>query len=107
MHIVDHALLPVRSAGGVHTRQLAAWTSERQAMSLALHVLEPGARLALAPGRHAATITVVLAGCGKLLLDGAPQRVAAACTASVPAGMPHEWVNNGTEALHLLTLAGD
>lgn len=107
MHVVDHALLPAHSADGVHTRRLAAWTSGCQAMALTLHVLDPGARLLLAPGRQAATIVVVLAGCGKLLLDGGPQRVAASCTATVPAGVPQEWVNNGIEALRLLVLTAE
>lgn len=101
MHVVDHALLPLHSAEGVHSRRLARWALPDRVLAVDQHALDPGARWQPPSG----ALVLVLAGCGKLLVDGAPQRVAAPCSAAVPPGHAPEWVNNGTEALQLLVLA--
>ena len=67
------------------------------------HTLPPGA---LTPAqRHAGSwACLVLAGTGKLLLDGAPLRFQAPCTLVVPPGSDFQIANNGTQPLRLVSV---
>jgi mannose-6-phosphate isomerase-like protein (cupin superfamily) len=47
---------------------------------------------------------LVLSGCGKLLIDGGPQRFSAPCTVLVPPHRPFRFVNDGAEALQLVAV---
>lgn len=65
----------------------------------------------LDPGEHGAVsrhdgelIVLVLAGCGKLVVDGGPQRFLAPCTLRIPPGLGFEIVNNGTMPLQLVSV---
>ena len=66
---------------------------------------------ALAPGEHGTVsrhdgelVVLVLAGSGKLLVDGGPQRFIAPCTLLIPPGFSFEIVNNGTTTLQLVSV---
>jgi len=65
----------------------------------------------LEPGEHGVVsvhagemVVLALAGTGKLVVDGGPQRFMAPCTLLVPAQLSFELVNNGTTTLRLVTV---
>ena len=65
----------------------------------------------LEPGEHGAVsmhtgemVVLALAGTGKLVVDGGPQRFMAPCTLLVPPHLSFELVNNGTTALQLVSV---
>ena len=65
----------------------------------------------LAPGEHGTLsrhegelVVLVLAGSGKLVVDGGPQRFIAPCTLLIPPGLSFEIVNNGTVLLQLVSV---
>ena len=66
---------------------------------------------ALDPGEHGAVsrhdgelVVVALAGSGKLIVDGGPQRFIAPCTLLIPPALSFEIVNNGTVPLRLVSV---
>ena len=65
----------------------------------------------LEPGEHGAVSThagemvvLALAGTGKLVVDGGPQRFMSPCTLLVPPNLSFELVNNGTTTLQLVSV---
>jgi mannose-6-phosphate isomerase-like protein (cupin superfamily) len=49
-------------------------------------------------------VVVVLAGQGKLLIDGGPQRFAAPCTLLIPPATPYQLANNGMAPLETVVV---
>jgi uncharacterized cupin superfamily protein len=65
----------------------------------------------LAPGEHGALsrhdgelVVLAMSGCGKLVVDGGPQRFSAPCTLLIPRSLSYEIVNNGTVPLRLVSV---
>ena len=101
MHVIHHATLP-RDAEGGCCRQTVAGASICAAPFVVQTVaVEPGgATVAVTHGP--ALVVLALAGSGKLVLDGGPERFHAPCTLIVPAGAGHRFVNNGATPLQLV-----
>jgi uncharacterized cupin superfamily protein len=71
---------------------------------VATQALAPGSASAVV--RHTGEMVVLaLAGSGKLLVDGGPQRLQALCTLVLPNGAEFRVVNNGTVAFQLVWLS--
>jgi uncharacterized cupin superfamily protein len=101
MYIVQH-LTPIGCRG---ERSLAAAGPSHGLKSFEVWVG------ALEPGEHGAVCThdgemvvLALAGTGKLVVDGGPQRFMAPCTLLVPPHLSFELVNNGTTTLRLVSV---
>lgn len=103
MHIVRHAhLATVHDAG---ERQIAAADTSLgvRAFEVWMRRLDPGAQTR--EMRHEGELVVlVLAGCGKLLIDGGPQRFHAPCTVIVPAGCGFRFANDGSEPMQMIAV---
>jgi uncharacterized cupin superfamily protein len=101
MYIVQH-LTPIGCHG---ERSLAAAGPSHGVKSFEVWVG------ALEPGEHGTVCThdgemvvLALAGTGKLVVDGGPQRFMAPCTLLVPPHLSFELVNNGTTTLRLVSV---
>ena len=104
MHIVRPALpvthCGVRSALAVDPR------AGISAFEIRLLTLEPGVHGPVS--QHAGELAVVvLAGSGKLVIDGGPTRFTAPCSLLIPPGEPYQIVNNGSAALQLVSVFTD
>jgi len=103
MQIVHHAHLNAQQHDGEQIVTAADATLGVHGFEVRVHRLAPGAHGAEL--RHAGEqVVVVLAGCGKLLLDGAPQRFAAPCTVRLPPRRCAQFVNHGSEPLLLVAV---
>lgn len=103
MYIVHHAHLKPQRSDGEHRFAAADKILGVKNFEVWMRRLEPGAHSA--EKRHDGELVVlVLAGCGKLLVDGGPQRFAAPCTVLVPPGVPFQFVNHGTEPLQMVAV---
>jgi quercetin dioxygenase-like cupin family protein len=103
MHVVHHAHLSCDQQGG--TRQLIAADHHQGIGQFQVWVvtLDPGA--ATGEQRHAGElVAIALQGCGKLLVDGGPQRFQAPCTLVIPRDAVFHVVNNGSSTLELVTV---
>lgn len=103
MHIVHHAHLSSDQHGG--TRQLVAADHHQGIGQFQVWVvtLDPGA--ATGEQRHGGElVAIALQGCGKLLVDGGPQRFQAPCTLVIPRDAVFHVVNNGSTTLELVTV---
>jgi uncharacterized cupin superfamily protein len=101
MYIVQH-LHPIGSRG---ERSLAAAGPSLglKGFEVWLGTLEPGEHGAVS--MHAGEMVVLaLAGTGKLVVDGGPQRFMSPCTLLVPPHLSFELVNNGTTTLRLVSV---
>jgi hypothetical protein len=101
MHIVHHAHLPHLHIG----RELCVAAADRsrgiEAFEVWVRTLETGAHTE--PLRHGGELVVLaLAGGGKVLIDGGPQRFHGPCTLVVPADTQFQLVNDGTVPLQLV-----
>jgi len=101
MHVVHHAHLPHLHIGGELCIAAADRSRGIEAFEVWVRTLEAGAHTE--PLQHRGEMVVLaLAGSGKLLLDGGPQRFSGPCTLMVPARTQFQLVNNGTEPLQLV-----
>ena len=101
MYIVQH-LHPIGCRG---ERSLAAAGPDHGLKSFEVWIgtLEPGEHGTVS--MHAGEMVVLaLAGTGKLVVDGGPQRFMAPCTLLVPPLLSFELVNNGTTTLQLVSI---
>jgi len=101
MYIVQH-LHPIGCRG---ERALAAAGPGHglKGFEVWLGTLEPGEHGVLS--KHAGEMVVLaLAGTGKLVVDGGPQRFMSPCTLLVPPHLSFELVNNGSTALRLVSV---
>lgn len=101
MLIVHHAHLPTQRLDGELRLAAADRSLGIDAFQVWLHRLEPGAHGG-ACHHNGELVVLVLAGCGKLLVDRSPQRLAAPSTVLVPPGRAFQFVNHGAEALQLV-----
>ena len=94
MHIVQHAHLKAQHHDGERNFAAADRSLGVQSFEVWMRCLDPGARSV--EQTHAGELAVlVLSGCGKLLIDGGPQRFVAPCTVLVP---PHRRFTSSTTA---------
>ncbi len=101
MHIVHHAHLPHLQLPGETCICAADATRGIAGFEVWVRTLEPGAHTAAL--QHDAQLAVVaLAGSGKLLIDGGPQRFHGPCTLVIPPGAPFELANAGSLPLELI-----
>lgn len=103
MHIVHHAHLKLQHDDGEQRFAAADRSLGVQAFEVWMRRLEPGAHSA--EKRHDGELVVlVLSGCGKLLIDGGPQRFAAPCTVLVPPHVSFQFVNHGAEPMQMVAV---
>lgn len=103
MYIVHHAHLHQQRSDGEQRFAAADKSLGVQHFEVWMRKLIPGAHSL--EKRHAGELVVlVLAGCGKLLVDGGPQRFCAPCTVLVPPGLPFQFVNDGAEDLQMVAV---
>ncbi|HEX6708562.1 MAG TPA: cupin domain-containing protein [Albitalea sp.] len=101
MHVVHHAHLPHLHLGDELCIAVADRSRGITGFEVWLRTLAPGAHTEAL--RHAGELVVLaLAGGGKLLIDGGPQRFSGPCTLLIPAGAQFQLVNQGTEPLQLV-----
>jgi len=101
MYIVHHAHLRQQRSDGEQRFAAADKSLGVKHFEVWMRKLEPGAHSL--EQRHAGELVVlVLCGCGKLLVDGGPQRFCAPCTVLVPPGVPFQFANIGTEDLRMV-----
>jgi mannose-6-phosphate isomerase-like protein (cupin superfamily) len=105
MQIVHHAHLKPQRTDGELSFAAADARLGVQGFEVWMRRLEPGAHSV--EGRHdGELVMLVLSGCGKLLLDGGPQRFAAPCTLIVPPRRSYQLVNHGCEPMQLVVVRG-
>ncbi|MBW8844324.1 MAG: hypothetical protein JF607_05050 [Burkholderiales bacterium] len=105
MHIIQHDLPQPSDEPDVQRVHVAGPSLGVQAFDCWLLILAPqGSSEGRADdlGCQDLQVLVVLAGRGKLLLAGAPQRFAAPCTLLLPPQTDYRVVNQGVEPMQLL-----
>lgn len=105
MHIIQHDLPQPSDEPDVQRVHVAGPSLGVQDFDCWLLLLAPQASSegrAENPGGQDTQVIVVLAGRGKLLLAGAPQRFAAPCTLLLPPQTDYRVVNQGAEPMQLL-----
>lgn len=101
MHVVHHAHLPRLHLGGELRIAAADRSRGLTQFEVWVRTLDAGARTE--PLCHDGELVVLaLAGGGKLLIDGGPQRFNGPCTLLIPPGLPFQLVNTGAAALQLV-----
>ena len=103
MHIVNHAHLEQQRNDGEQRFAAADQSLGVKAFEVWMRRLDPGAH-SLEKRHDGELVVLVLAGCGKLLIDGGPQRFAAPCTVVVPPKVTFQFVNHGCEPLQLVAV---
>ena len=104
MYIVHHAHLRHQRSDGEQRFAAADKSLGVQHFEVWMRTLEPGAH-SLEKCHAGELVVLMLSGCGKLLVDGGPQRFCAPCTVLVPPGVPFQFVNNGTEDLKMVAVS--
>lgn len=103
MYIVHHAHLATLRDEGETQFAAADASLGLKAFEVWMRRLEPGAQTH--EMRHDGELVVlVLAGCGKLLIDGGPQRFNAPCTVIVPPRRGFRFVNHGCEPMQMVAV---
>ena len=103
MYIVHHAHLRQQRSDGEQRFAAADKSLGVQHFEVWMRKLEPGA-YSLEKRHDGELVVLVLAGCGKLLIDGGPQRFCAPCTVLVPPGVPFQFVNHGAEDMQMVAV---
>ncbi len=101
MYVIHHAHPGAPDADGVQRLAAAGPACELAAFQVWLHELAPGVHSAAQ--RHGGElVAIALAGGGKVLLDGGPQRFQSPCTVVIPPHVEFEFVNNAAIPLQLV-----
>lgn len=104
MYVICHTSLP-HTSHQVGARSFCAADRSRGITRFEAWIHELDSGSASTPRTHAAEQAVlVLTGCGKLMLAGAPHRFQAPCTLVVPAGVEHQIVNHGAQTLQYVAV---
>lgn len=103
MYIVHHAHLATLCDGGERQFAAADRSLGVNAFEVWMRRIDPGAQTR--EMRHDGELVVlVLAGCGKVLIDGGPQRFHAPCTVIIPAGRSFRFANHGCEPMQMVAV---
>ena len=101
MHVVHHAHLPLLHIGGESCIAAADRSRGIEAFEVWVRTLAAGTHTECQ--QHAGELVVLaLAGGGKLLVDGGPQRFHGPCTLAIPARAAFQLVNDGIAPLQLV-----
>ncbi len=103
MHIVSHAHLKPQCRDGEQQLAVADRSLGVQGFEVWMHRLDPGTH-SVQTQHDGELVVLVLSGCGKLWIDGGPQRFAAPCTVLVPPGVPFQFVNHGSETMQMVAV---
>lgn len=103
VHIVNHAHLKPQHCDGEQRFAAADRSLGVHGFEVWMRRLEPGAHSVEKP-HDGELVVLVLSGCGKLLVDGGPQRFAAPCTVLVPPRVPFQFVNHGSVAMQMVAV---
>jgi mannose-6-phosphate isomerase-like protein (cupin superfamily) len=103
MHVVNHAHLKQQRSDGEQRLAAADRSLGVQGFEVWMRRLEPGAH-SVEEQHDGELVVLVLSGCGKLLIDGGPQRFAAPCTVLVPPHRPFQFVNHGSEPMQMVAV---
>jgi mannose-6-phosphate isomerase-like protein (cupin superfamily) len=104
MHIVHHAHLKTLHGDGEQRFAAADKGLGVMGFEVWMRRLEPGAH-SVQTHHDGELVVLVLSGCGKLLIDGGPQRFAAPCTVLVPPKRPFQFVNHGSEPMQMVAVS--
>jgi len=104
MNVINHTMLPRQVGAGCCSQTVADAGLCQAPFEIQVLHLDAGAATDDAAHRQA-RIVVVLAGSGKLLVEGGPQRFAAPCTLLIPAGARHRFVNNAATPMQLVAVS--
>jgi len=101
MHVLHHTHLPHLHLGGEMCIAAADRRRGIAGFEVWVRTLDPGAHTE--PLHHGGELVVLaLAGGGKLLVDGGPQRFNGPCTLLIPAGVQFQLVNLASAPLQLV-----
>ena len=101
MHVVHHAHLLHTNHEGESSIAAADRSRGIHGFEVSVRTLEPGVHTAAQ--QHAGELVVLaLAGTGKLVVDGGPQRFNGPCTLVIPARTQFELVNTSNALLQLV-----
>ena len=103
MHIVHHAHLKTQRSDGEQRFAAADRSLGVQGFEVWMRRLDPGAH-SVEKQHDGELVVLVLSGCGKLLIDGGPQRFTAPCTVLVPPHVPFQFVNYGAEPMQMIAV---
>lgn len=103
MYVIHHAHPGTCDADGVQRLAAAGPACELAAFQVWIHQLAPGVHSA-AQRHDGELVAVALAGSGKVLLDGGPQRFQSPCTVVIPPQVEFEFVNNASIPLQLVVV---
>ena len=101
MYVIHHAHPDTCEADGVQRLAAAGPACEVSAFQVWIHQLAPGVH-ATAQRHDGELVAIALAGSGKVLLDGGPQRFQSPCTVVIPPQVEFEFVNNASIPLQLV-----
>ncbi len=103
MHIVHHTHLKQQRSDGEQRFAAADRSLGVQAFEVWMRRLEPGAH-SVEKQHGGELVVLVLSGCGKLLIDGGPQRFTAPCTVLIPPRVTFQFVNHGVEPMQMVAV---
>jgi quercetin dioxygenase-like cupin family protein len=103
MHVIHHAHLSRPADDGEQRFPVAGRSCGINAFEVWMHTLSPGAESA-DQRHHGELAAIALAGSGKLLIDGGPQRFHSPCTLVIPAGCEFRIVNNASVPLQFVVV---
>ena len=104
MNVINHTMLPRHLGEGCCSQTVADAALCQAPFEVQVLHIDAGAATDEAEQAQA-RVVVVLAGSGKLLVDGGPQRFAAPCTLLIPAGARHRFVNNAAARMQLVAVS--
>lgn len=98
MYVIDHAQIEASSIPGISHRTVASAALGAERLSVWRQTVAPGA--ATPPHRHdCEEAVVVLAGRGRLVVDGREHAFGPDMTLVIPAGVDHQIFSDGPETM--------
>lgn len=104
MYVIHHAHLNACDADGAQRLAAAGPGCGIAGFQVWMHLLAPGAHSG-AQRHRGELVAIALAGSGKVLVDGGPQRFQSPCTVVIPPHAEFEFVNNAAVPLQLVVVS--